>query len=249
MIASVKYQMEMMSKNADDNREQKCLLITNRADEEEQYSTMQPIKLTTNNSSSTCLLEKEGQRNGFKGQRKKSTTNGGKSEGKYAKNTKRGDSLLTDEMELDNFKKKQFKKKCHDPGSNRGHLDLQSNALPTELSWQLKRKYAKNTKRGDSLLTDEMELDNLQNEEGIVIIDSSDDEDNLLSNFASINNLKNLEEENNEIGANLREGNNSGFIGNLKLKVSQRLKKLKPSRSYCCLPFWRTGNFGFKHFY
>uniref|UniRef100_A0A1I8BKZ8 Uncharacterized protein n=1 Tax=Meloidogyne hapla TaxID=6305 RepID=A0A1I8BKZ8_MELHA len=191
MIASVKYQMEMMSKNADDNREQKCLLITNRADEEEQYSTMQPIKLTTNNSSSTCLLEKEGQRNGFKGQRKKSTTNGGKSEGKYAKNTKRGDSLLTDEMELDN----------------------------------------------------------LQNEEGIVIIDSSDDEDNLLSNFASINNLKNLEEENNEIGANLREGNNSGFIGNLKLKVSQRLKKLKPSRSYCCLPFWRTGNFGFKHFY
>ena len=26
-------------------------------------------------------------------------------------------------------------KKCHDPGSNRGHLDLQSNALPTELSW------------------------------------------------------------------------------------------------------------------
>ena len=24
-------------------------------------------------------------------------------------------------------------KKCHDPGSNRGHLDLQSNALPTEL--------------------------------------------------------------------------------------------------------------------
>ena len=23
--------------------------------------------------------------------------------------------------------------KCHDPGSNRGHLDLQSNALPTEL--------------------------------------------------------------------------------------------------------------------
>ena len=25
-------------------------------------------------------------------------------------------------------------KKCHDPGSNRGHLDLQSNALPTELS-------------------------------------------------------------------------------------------------------------------
>ena len=28
-------------------------------------------------------------------------------------------------------------KKCHDPGSNRGHLDLQSNALPTELSWRL----------------------------------------------------------------------------------------------------------------
>jgi len=43
-------------------------------DEEEQYSTMQPTKLTTNNCSSTCLLEKEGQqRNGFsKGQRKKS---------------------------------------------------------------------------------------------------------------------------------------------------------------------------------
>ena len=28
-------------------------------------------------------------------------------------------------------------KKCHDPGSNRGHLDLQSNALPTELSWRV----------------------------------------------------------------------------------------------------------------
>ena len=28
-------------------------------------------------------------------------------------------------------------KYCHDPGSNRGHLDLQSNALPTELSWQV----------------------------------------------------------------------------------------------------------------
>ena len=28
-------------------------------------------------------------------------------------------------------------KKCHDPGSNRGHLDLQSNALPTELSWHV----------------------------------------------------------------------------------------------------------------
>ena len=27
--------------------------------------------------------------------------------------------------------------KCHDPGSNRGHLDLQSNALPTELSWRV----------------------------------------------------------------------------------------------------------------
>uniref|UniRef100_A0A0K0G5V9 Uncharacterized protein n=1 Tax=Strongyloides venezuelensis TaxID=75913 RepID=A0A0K0G5V9_STRVS len=26
-------------------------------------------------------------------------------------------------------------KKCHEPGSNRRHLDLQSNALPTELSW------------------------------------------------------------------------------------------------------------------
>ena len=35
---------------------------------------MQPTKLSTNNCSSTCLLEKEGQqRNGFsKGQRKKS---------------------------------------------------------------------------------------------------------------------------------------------------------------------------------
>ena len=28
-------------------------------------------------------------------------------------------------------------KKCRDPGSNRGPLDLQSNALPTELSQQL----------------------------------------------------------------------------------------------------------------
>uniref|UniRef100_A0A0K0FPU8 Uncharacterized protein n=1 Tax=Strongyloides venezuelensis TaxID=75913 RepID=A0A0K0FPU8_STRVS len=26
-------------------------------------------------------------------------------------------------------------KECHEPGSNRRHLDLQSNALPTELSW------------------------------------------------------------------------------------------------------------------
>ena len=30
------------------------------------------------------------------------------------------------------------RKKCHDPGSNRGHLDLQSNALPTELSWRVR---------------------------------------------------------------------------------------------------------------
>ncbi len=29
----------------------------------------------------------------------------------------------------------QCKQNCHDPGSNRGPLDLQSNALPTELSW------------------------------------------------------------------------------------------------------------------
>ena len=29
------------------------------------------------------------------------------------------------------------KTKCRDPGSNRGPLDLQSNALPTELSRQL----------------------------------------------------------------------------------------------------------------
>ena len=28
----------------------------------------------------------------------------------------------------------KLKKKCRDPGSNRGPLDLQSNALPTELS-------------------------------------------------------------------------------------------------------------------
>ena len=28
-------------------------------------------------------------------------------------------------------------KNCHDPGSNRGPLDLQSNALPTELSWHM----------------------------------------------------------------------------------------------------------------
>ena len=28
------------------------------------------------------------------------------------------------------------KQKCRDPGSNRGPLDLQSNALPTELSRQ-----------------------------------------------------------------------------------------------------------------
>ena len=35
--------------------------------------------------------------------------------------------------------KNPSKKQCHDPGSNRGPLDLQSNALPTELSWQLVR--------------------------------------------------------------------------------------------------------------
>ena len=33
------------------------------------------------------------------------------------------------------------KKKCRDPGSNRGPLDLQSNALPTELSRQLVRNH------------------------------------------------------------------------------------------------------------
>jgi hypothetical protein len=31
-------------------------------------------------------------------------------------------------------KKSKKKKKCRDPGLNRGPLDLQSNALPTELS-------------------------------------------------------------------------------------------------------------------
>ena len=31
--------------------------------------------------------------------------------------------------------------KCRDPGSNRGPLDLQSNALPTELSRQDKKQY------------------------------------------------------------------------------------------------------------
>jgi hypothetical protein len=33
------------------------------------------------------------------------------------------------------------KKNCHDPGSNRGPLDLQSNALPTELSWHWERGF------------------------------------------------------------------------------------------------------------
>ena len=33
-----------------------------------------------------------------------------------------------------NMLSKGFDKKCRDPGSNRGPLDLQSNALPTELS-------------------------------------------------------------------------------------------------------------------
>ena len=32
------------------------------------------------------------------------------------------------------IKKIKCKKQCRDPGSNRGPLDLQSNALPTELS-------------------------------------------------------------------------------------------------------------------
>ena len=31
--------------------------------------------------------------------------------------------------------------KCRDPGSNRGPLDLQSNALQTELSQQDKKQY------------------------------------------------------------------------------------------------------------
>ena len=35
------------------------------------------------------------------------------------------------------------KQKCRDPGSNRGPLDLQSNALPTELSRQDDRKSEK----------------------------------------------------------------------------------------------------------
>ena len=36
-----------------------------------------------------------------------------------------------------NFSKIKWAKQCRDPGSNRGPLDLQSNALPTELSRQL----------------------------------------------------------------------------------------------------------------
>ncbi len=32
------------------------------------------------------------------------------------------------------IEKGEVNKKCRDPGSNRGPLDLQSNALPTELS-------------------------------------------------------------------------------------------------------------------
>ncbi|KAF7634103.1 hypothetical protein Mgra_00006523 [Meloidogyne graminicola] len=70
MLSNVKYQMEMKSKNG----EQKCLLITNRADEDEQYSIMQPINTSTNNTSS-LLLEKNSQKNG---QRKKSISSNGK---------------------------------------------------------------------------------------------------------------------------------------------------------------------------
>ena len=35
---------------------------------------------------------------------------------------------------------KMNQKKCRDPGSNRGPLDLQSNALPTELSRHMMQK-------------------------------------------------------------------------------------------------------------
>ena len=38
-------------------------------------------------------------------------------------------------------KNKIMENKCRDPGSNRGPLDLQSNALPTELSRQDKKQY------------------------------------------------------------------------------------------------------------
>ena len=47
--------------------------------------------------------------------------------------------LLQGAIALTSFGKKKTlgkkkKKKCRDPGSNQGPLDLQSNALPTELS-------------------------------------------------------------------------------------------------------------------
>ena len=42
--------------------------------------------------------------------------------------------------------KRRMKKLCRDPGSNRGPLDLQSNALPTELSRLLLDKRVCHTK-------------------------------------------------------------------------------------------------------
>ena len=37
---------------------------------------------------------------------------------------------------------KNYQKQCRDPGSNRGPLDLQSNALPTELSRLKEKRYS-----------------------------------------------------------------------------------------------------------
>ena len=42
-------------------------------------------------------------------------------------------------------------KKCRDPGSNRGPLDLQSNALPTELSRLLRKWLARSGGANPSL--------------------------------------------------------------------------------------------------
>ena len=47
------------------------------------------------------------------------------------------------------FKKKE--KKCRDPGSNRGPLDLQSNALPTELSRPVENRFTKEKSGEESI--------------------------------------------------------------------------------------------------
>ena len=47
--------------------------------------------------------------------------------------------------------KKKVDQKCRDPGSNRGPLDLQSNALPTELSRPVENRFTKEKSGEESI--------------------------------------------------------------------------------------------------